>query len=62
MIGSADSLELSSTSISHVTTRAHVHETAIRIIKGFTVAACQRKMLLLVSAQVTDQELMSNTL
>lgn len=54
VIGSADSLELSSTTIGHATTRVHVHKTAIHIIRGFTVVACRRKMLFLISAQVTD--------
>ncbi len=61
VIGSTDSLELGSTTIGHVTTRVHVHKTAIHVIKGFTVAACQRKMLFWIS-EVTGRELMSNTL
>lgn len=56
----ADSLELSSTT-GPVTTRVHVHKTAIHIIRGFTVAACLTKMLFSISAQVTDRDLMFNT-
>lgn len=54
MIGSADSLELSPTITGLETTRVHVQKTAIHTISRLTVATCQRKMLFMISAQITE--------
>ena len=53
VIGSADSLELNPTTVGLETTSVHVQKTAIHNIRGLTVAACQRKMWLMISARVT---------